>query len=90
MRLTLLSRLKDGDSRSVIQLAEGTGLTSQGIRKHLSVLESAGLVARESIGRESRFVYQPSAIEKTKQHLERASAQWDNAVARLKNLVEDE
>lgn len=89
MRLSLLSRLTDGRPRSVIQLTADTGLTRQGVRKHLRVLEDAGLVVCERVGRESRFVYQPSGIEIAKQHLDRASAQWDNAVARLRDIVEN-
>lgn len=89
MRLSLLSRLNDGQPRSVVQLTTGTGLTRQGVRKHLAVLEEAGLVAQERVGRESRFVYQPSGIEEAKQYLDRASAQWDAAVSRLKSFVED-
>ena len=90
VRLALLSRLQDGQSRSVVQLTSGTGLTRQGVRKHLGVLEGAGLVNRERVGRESRFTYQPSGIEDLKAHLERASMQWDEAVGRLKSFVEND
>lgn len=89
MRLSLLSRLQDGQPRSVIHLTDGTGLTRQGVRKHLSVLEEVGLVTQKKVGRESRFVYQPCGIEEAKKHLERASAQWDRAMNRLKVLVEE-
>lgn len=88
MRLSLLTRLKDGKPRSIIQLTTDTGLTRQGVRKHLSVLENVGLVTCERVGRESRFVYQPSGIEAAKQHLDHASAQWDSALARLQRMVE--
>lgn len=88
-RLSLLSRLEDGQPRSVIQLTDGTGLTRQGVRKHLNVLEEVGLVMQERVGRESRFVYQPSGIEEAKQYLDRAAAQWDRAINRLKNFVEE-
>lgn len=88
MRLSLLSRLKDGDALSIVQLTEGTGLTRQGVRKHLSVLENAGFVMCERAGRERRFAYQPNGIETAKQHLDRASAQWTDALLRLSDLVE--
>ncbi|MEO1247295.1 MAG: helix-turn-helix domain-containing protein [Pseudomonadota bacterium] len=87
-RLSLLSRLQDGQARSVIQLTAGTGLTRQGVRKHLGVLEDVGLVTRERVGRESRFLYRPSGIDTVRRHLERASAQWDDNLARLRNVVE--
>ena len=88
VRLSLLSRLQDGQPHSVVQLTAGTGLTRQGVRKHLGVLEGAGLVNRERVGRESLFTYQPAGIEDLRAHLERASMQWDDAVGRLKQLLE--
>jgi len=89
MRLSLLSRLKDGQPHSVVQLTNGTGLTRQGIRKHLSVLEEVGLVVQERVGRECRFIYQPSGINEARNHLDRASMQWDQAAVRLKDIIEE-
>jgi DNA-binding transcriptional ArsR family regulator len=89
MRLSLLSRLQDGQPRSVIQLTDGTGLSRQGVRKHLNVLEDVGLVKQEKVGRECRFVYQPRGIEEAKLYLDQASAQWDRTMNRLKVLIEE-
>lgn len=88
-RLSLLSRLKDGQSRSIVQLTTGTGLTRQGVSKHLFVLEEAGMVTREQVGRESRFTYRPAGIATAKRHLDRASKQWDDALARLRGFLQD-
>jgi DNA-binding transcriptional ArsR family regulator len=52
-RLRLLSRLKDGRPRSIVQLTDGLGLTRQGVSKHLRILEQAGMVRSARIGRES-------------------------------------
>lgn len=88
VRLSILSRLQDGRPRSLVQLTNGTGLTRQGIRKHLRVLEEAGLVAQDRVGRECRFIYQPYGIEEAKKYLDRASEQWDQATNRLRSMVE--
>ena len=40
-------------------------------------------------GRESVFEFDPRPIEEAKAYLELVSAQWDQALARLKSLVED-
>ena len=61
-RLNLLARLRDGRSRSIIELTDGLGLTRQGVSKHLRVLEDAGMVRSERIGRESRFVLEPDGL----------------------------
>jgi DNA-binding transcriptional ArsR family regulator len=89
-RLSLLSRLRDGRPRSVAQLTQGMGLTRQGVSKHLRVLEHAGMVNCERVGRESRYVYEPAGIAEAANYLERASKQWDQALARLKAAVENE
>ena len=88
-RLRLLSRLKDGRPQSIVQLTDGLGLTRQGVSKHLRVLEQAGMVRSERIGRESRFVFEPAGIAQARSHLERASRQWDLALSRLQAFVKD-
>jgi DNA-binding transcriptional ArsR family regulator len=50
-RLTLVSRLCDAHPRSISQLSKGSTITRQAITKHLRVLEEAGLVRAETVGR---------------------------------------
>ena len=88
-RLSLLSRLTDGKPRSIAQLTDGTGLTRQGVSKHLRVLEQAGIVTSERVGRESRFAFEPAAIEEARNYLARVHAQWDEALSRLKAFIKD-
>ena len=87
-RLELVSRLGDGESRSIVELSEGLELTRQGVTKHLQVLEQAGVVASQRVGRENRFRIEPDPIARARDYLARASAQWDEAIARLKAAVE--
>ncbi|MGH1477736.1 MAG: ArsR/SmtB family transcription factor [Geminicoccales bacterium] len=87
-RLNLLSRLCNGQPQSIAQLTHGTGLSRQGVRKHLAVLEQGRLVTRERVGRETRFVVRSGTLTAAGQYLDRASKQWDDAIGRLKQLVE--
>ena len=87
-RLKLVSRLNDGEALSIAQLADGLHLTRQGVTKHLRVLERAGIVKSASVGRESRFVYVPEQIDRARTYLDNVSAQWDQALSRLKTFVE--
>jgi DNA-binding transcriptional ArsR family regulator len=87
-RLSLVSQLCGGQPRSISQLREGSRLTRQAITKHLRVLEGAGVVRSARKGRESRFQYNPEAIEGLKEYLDFVSLQWDQALSRLKTLVE--
>jgi DNA-binding transcriptional ArsR family regulator len=88
-RLSLLRRLSDGHARSISSLCADTRLTRQAVTKHLHVLENAGLVASRRIGRESRFAYRPETVVDARSYLERISAQWDDALARLRAFVDD-
>lgn len=87
-RLQLVARLSDRKPRSIVQLTDGLDLTRQGVTKHLRVLRQAGLVSCERIGRESRFTIQPDSIARARDYLVRASAQWDDAIERLRTSVE--
>jgi DNA-binding transcriptional ArsR family regulator len=67
----------------------GTHLTRQAVRKHLSVLEGAGVVRFVRVGRESLFELETKPIEDLRAYLDHVSKQWDKALARLKRFVED-
>ncbi|HEV2177177.1 MAG TPA: metalloregulator ArsR/SmtB family transcription factor [Terriglobia bacterium] len=88
-RLSLVAVLCGGQPRSISQLTEGSRLTRQAITKHLRVLESAGVVHSVRSGRESLFRFDPEPIGEIKEYLDLVSAQWDEALARLKRFVEN-
>jgi DNA-binding transcriptional ArsR family regulator len=88
-RLLLVSRLCTGHARSITQLTKGTGLTRQGISKHLAILQEAGVVTSCRVGRETHIAICTAALDKAAAYIETASHQWDDAIARLKLLVEE-
>jgi hypothetical protein len=63
-------------------------LTRQAITKHLRVLERAGIVHSRRRGRESRFQFDPRPIEQVRTYLDLVAEHWDQALSRLKSLVE--
>jgi len=87
-RLALIGRLCDGNPLSIVRLAEGFALTRQAISKHLRVLEGAGIVCRARAGRESLYRLEPTRIAELHAYLDAISRHWDDALARLKALVE--
>ena len=87
-RLRLVAKLSRGQSNSISQLTEGSQLTRQAITKHLRVLEGARIVRSVRAGRESRFALDPEPIAEIRGYLDFVSEQWDQALARLKSLVE--
>lgn len=88
-RLALVARLNAGRALSITQLTDGLGLTRQGVTKHLRVLEKAGIVRSNRVGRESRFCLEPAPVRDAQTYLDAVSAQWDDALGRLKDYVEN-
>jgi DNA-binding transcriptional ArsR family regulator len=88
-RLAMVGALANGQAQSIARLTAGTNLTRQAVSKHLRVLEGAGIVRLVRVGRESRFELEPRAIDDVRAYLDQVSKQWDDALARLKLLVEE-
>ena len=88
-RLSLLMKLSDGQTRSIAKLSTDTRLTRQAITKHLHVLRGAGLVSSVRVGRESRFAYRHEPVAEARAYLDTVSAQWGDALERLRAFVED-
>jgi DNA-binding transcriptional ArsR family regulator len=89
-RLRLIGNLSGGEPRSISELAEGSELTRQAITKHLRILEGVGLVHGERRGREILFEFKPKPISEAIKYLDHVSRQWDEALGRLKKLVESD
>ncbi|CAN7144883.1 helix-turn-helix domain-containing protein [Phyllobacterium sp. LjRoot231] len=87
-RLSLLTKLSDGQTRSIAGLSAGTDLTRQAITKHLRVLEEVGLVISSKVGRESQFAFRPEPIDEIRAYLDGVSQQWGDALSRLRAFVE--
>lgn len=87
-RLALLAELTKGEPQSIARLTSNTRLTRQAVTKHLRVLEGVGVVRSARSGRESLFELQPKPLVDARTYLDHVSRQWDNALARLKALVE--
>jgi DNA-binding transcriptional ArsR family regulator len=89
-RLSLLAKLSHEQRQSISQLAHDSHLTRQAITKHLRVLERARIVRCTPAGRERLYSLDPVPVHEVRDYLDRISAQWDQALARLKIFVENE
>ena len=87
-RLALVAQLAGGQPRSIAELTRGSRLTRQAIRKHLRVLETAGVVRGVRLGREHRFAFSPQPMVGIREYLDFVSQQWEQALGRLKSFVE--
>ena len=87
-RLRIITKLSEGQHRSIAQLTEGTRLTRQAVTKHLRVLERAKFVRSVRAGRENLFEFDPTPIRQVREYADIVSEQWDQALAQLKGFVE--
>jgi DNA-binding transcriptional ArsR family regulator len=74
---------------SITRLTTGSKVTRQAITKHLRVMEEAGLVRSTRHGRESVWQLDQQRLEDARRYLDLISKQWDDALGRLRELVED-
>ena len=74
---------------SITRLTGGSNVTRQAITKHLRVMDEAGLVRHKRHGRESVWRLDQQRLRDARRYLDLISKQWDDALGRLRDLVED-
>jgi DNA-binding transcriptional ArsR family regulator len=89
-RLRLVARLGSEGPLSVSRLTEGTDVTRQAVAKHLRVLADAGLARGVRRGRERLWQLEAARLEEARRSLERIAERWDEALLRLKAVVEED
>ena len=87
-RLKIVARLCEGGPLSITRLTDGARMSRQAVTKHLHALAGAGLVTSARAGRERIWQLQPRRLEEVRRHLAAISRQWDDAIDRLRDLVE--
>jgi len=88
-RLWLVSRLCDGGPASITRLTAGSRITRQAVSKHLRVMEAARLVRCTRRGRESVWQLDQQRLRDARNYLNLISKHWDDALGRLRELVEE-
>lgn len=89
-RLHLVARLSSEGPLSITRLTSDATVTRQAVTKHLRVLAEAGLTRSTHVGRETIWELEPQSLQAAGAYLHEISAQWDQALARLKALVEQD
>jgi DNA-binding transcriptional ArsR family regulator len=88
-RLKLVARLCREGPASITHLSRDAPVTRQAITKHLRVMQNAGLVRCSRQGRESYWELDQRRLKEVRRNLALISAQWDDALGRLRRFVED-
>jgi DNA-binding transcriptional ArsR family regulator len=89
-RLRIVAKLCSKGPLSIVRLTEGTEVSRQAVTKHLRALEGVGLVRSGRAGRARVWELRPQQLAEARVYLDQISAQWDNALGRLKLMVESE
>ena len=87
-RRRILERLHREGPHSVTELAAPLAMTRQAVSKHLDVLEEAGLLERETRGRERVNRVCPEPLAEVKQWVDAYSAAWDERLHSLEAYQE--
>src|SRR5262245_15203782 len=87
IRRGVLERLGRSDA-SITDLAEKFQMTLTGMKKHVGVLEGAGLVTTEKVGRVRTCKLGPRRLEEEMAWLERYRRLWEARFDELENVVE--
>jgi len=87
-RRGVLEQLGRADA-SITDLAERFHMTLTGIKKHVGVLEQAGLVTTEKVGRVRTCKLGPRRLEEETAWIERHHQLWDSRFDQLDKVVEE-
>jgi DNA-binding transcriptional ArsR family regulator len=87
-RRGVLEKLGRADA-SITDLAEKFHMTLTGMKKHVGVLEQAGLVTTEKVGRVRTCKLGPRRLEEETAWIERHHQLWDSRFDELDKVVEE-
>jgi DNA-binding transcriptional ArsR family regulator len=86
-RRSVLERLGRG-SATVSELAEPTGMSLTGLKKHVRILEEAELVTTEKVGRTRHCRLGPKRLDDASEWIERYRRDAEERFGRLDELLE--
>ncbi len=87
-RRSVLEQLGRSES-SITDLADRCGMTLTGMRKHVSVLERAGLVVTEKVGRVRYCRIGAGRLDEVAAWIETYRELWDERFCELDNVIEE-
>jgi DNA-binding transcriptional ArsR family regulator len=90
VRLAMIARLSGHGPLPTVQLKQSAGVSRQAVTKHLQVLEGAGLVRSDRVGRDRQWRMQEEQLATARRYLDQISKQWDQRLERLRAFVEGE
>ena len=88
-RRDIVRRAIDGDE-GVAELAGHYPMSFAAVQKHIAVLERAGLVTKQRVGRRKVVRTNPLALATARRLLDRYEQLWADRIGRMTRLIHDE
>ena len=88
-RAAIVVRLGDGTT-TVSDLSAPFSMSLRGVLNHIQVLESAGVVRTDKIGRQRRCQLQPAALDDLSAWLTDLRARWERRIDRIEAYLQEE
>jgi DNA-binding transcriptional ArsR family regulator len=85
-RRAILARVAKA-AMSVGEIGQPFKLTYGAISKHILVLEKAGLVAKERVGKSQMVIIVPDAVDVAREHIERYARLWESRFDNLDAML---
>jgi DNA-binding transcriptional ArsR family regulator len=89
-RRGILERLGREGSASISELAEPVGISLTGMKKHVAVLEDAGLARTEKVGRTRRCKLGPKGLDEAQKWIDTHGRTLAARLDRLADLLAEE
>ncbi len=89
IRVDMIHRLSQGSDFSLGSISSDLGMTRQGARKHLAVLEKAKIIRLHKNGRSTQVQLNKASITLVKDFIIKLEHQWDQRLFALKKFVEE-
>lgn len=86
-RRDILERLGHGPA-TISELKGSHSITLTGIKKHVHILEEAGLVTTEKVGRKRRCQLGPERLDDATWWIEAHRRRWERRLDRLESYIE--
>ncbi len=87
-RRAMVDRLAQGPA-SVSELAAPLAISLPGVMQHLAVLEEAGLVVSEKLGRVRTCRIEPTALSRAEAWIAERRAHWERKLDRLGQFLDE-
>jgi DNA-binding transcriptional ArsR family regulator len=88
VRVEMVNRLAQGSTFTLGNISSGLGITRQGARKHLDVLERAEVVFLHKKGTSTEVTLNTKSLMIMKKFISTLEAKWDQRLLALKEFSE--